>query len=431
MDGREVWIDTLGRLTRRLVMEDGAPVELAYALAGEESLVGNLYLGRIVNILGGMHAAFVDVGLAKNAFLSLDDMPGVLRDADDVRAKKRAVKAGDAVIVQVTKQPGGDKGPRVTMNPTLPGQFVVLLPTVEAVGVSRHIADEARREALHALGKAVCPSGMGLILRTAAENAGAEEIEREAEALCASWQRLAGYAGATKAPALLHADGDLKAGALRDLGVAGVTEAPLPDAIEAKLDKALRRKVWLNSGGYLIIDHTEALTVIDVNSGKFTGKRSLADTLLKLNIEAAVEAARQIRLRDLGGILLIDFVDMAEDAHKDAVLEAFEGALGTDRAKHHVHGFTGTGLLELTRRPVYQPIEKMLQSVCPCCQGDGNVPSPLAQAQRLLVDIRRRRASGDESVISLDVPRDTLLALQAIGVPEKVTLTSHDKGETT
>ena len=422
MKERKVLLDVLGNQTRRVVLEDGVPVEFAVETHGHVRLTGNVYLGRVANLLRGMQAAFVDIGLEKNAFLSLDDLPPIAADAAEVRVDFHAkpLRPGQEIIVQVVKEPGGDKGPRITMNPTFPGKYLVLLPTLEAVGVSRHIQTEGRREALYNLAQSICPPGMGLIIRTAAEDAPEEAIAAEAETLCGAWLALAEDARTRKAPSLLYDDGSLLSRARRDLN-AEITLAPFDEAIEAKLEKALARKVWLPSGAYLVMDHTEAMTVIDVNSGKFTGKRSLGDTLLRLNIEAAKEIARLLRLRDVGGIVVIDFVDMETDEDRQAVLEALQEALSQDRAKHHVHGFTGAGLLEMTRRPVYQPVSEALLAPCPRCHGEGAVPSVDARANALQREIRRRRAAGDESQMTITAPGDVIAALERAGnLPERI-----------
>lgn len=356
---RQVLIDQTETRTRRLVLEDGEPVEYAVENNGERRLSGNVFLARVVNVISGMQAAFVDIGLNKNAFLSFDDVPPALSEAGcvDLKAAAKPLKPGQEIIVQVLKEPGGSKGPRVSMTPSFPGKWTVLLPTVAALGVSRHIQGDERRAALLEAARRACPEGMGLIVRTAAESAACidDELRGEAERLSGAWRTLVERGRTQKAPALLFDNGSLLETARRDLN-APVTESAFPEAVEAKLQKALRRKVWLSSGAYIVIDTCEALTAVDVNSGKFTGKKDLADTLRRLNSEAAGEIARQIRLRDLGGIIVIDFVDMKSDEDRQSVLDAFCDALKPDRAKCHVHGFSQAGLLELTRRPVCRPI---------------------------------------------------------------------------
>ncbi len=356
-----------------VVLEDGAPVELAFERAESRPLIGNLYAARVENVLPGMHAAFVDIGLEKNAFLPLDDVPPAVKGLPVAQSQgKIQVRPGQEILVQVVKEPGGGKGPRVTMNPSFPGKWAVLLPTVAALGVSRHIQDPEERERLLGIAKAACPEGMGLVIRTQAEDAPAGIIAEEAAALAAQWNALAGRARARKAPALVDEAGSLWARAERDLGVAP-TRGPIGAALWEKVEKLLRRKVWLDSGAFLVIDVCEAMTVIDVNSGKNAGGKTPGGLALKVNLEAAREAARQVRLRDLGGIIVIDFVDMETDAEREAVLDAFAGASEADRAKRHMHGFSAAGLLEMTRRPVYQPVREALSAPCPHCKGTGVV----------------------------------------------------------
>lgn len=420
---RAVYLDTIGRQTRMAVVEDGALVEFAVETRGERRLVGNVYLARVVNILRGMRAAFVDIGLDKNAFLSLDDMPSFVRDADEIRVNgaQKPLRPGQEVIVQVSREPGGGKGPRVTMNPSFPGKYTVLLPTVEAVGVSRRIEDGTKRAAFYGLAKELCPDGVGLVVRTAAEEASAEEIEADVRSLLDGWGMLAASAKTRRAPSLLFDDGGLAARAARDL-LSPIHAGAFSDTLEHAIKKSLARRVWLDSGAFIVFDRTEAMHVVDVNSGKYTGGRSLGDTLRRLNMEAAREAARQIRLRDMGGIIVIDFVDMERDEDREAVLEAFREAQKPDRAKLHVHGFTGAGLLEMTRRPVYQQVPEALFAPCPCCHGEGRTPSADTVAHELLRDVRRRRMSGDDSEIVLAAPEEVLDKLRLAGVPERVSL---------
>lgn len=355
--------------SRLVLLEDGVPVEIWLEEAGQASAVGSLYMGRVERVLPGMHAAFVDIGGERNAFLSLDDVPAGV-DGGAGEKPPLSLRPGQEILVQVVKEPGGDKGPRVSQHITLPGECCVLLPTLRAYGVSRQIQEPERRTALQRLSEKAAPEDMGLVIRTAAQNASDESILKEAEALARHWKALREKASHIKAPAQVAPAGDMARRARRDAG-ARVVEAELSPAMEQALSKSLRRRVWLNSGAYLVFDYCEAMTVIDVNSGKFTGKRSLPDTLLRLNREAAREIARQIRLRNLGGILVMDFVDMETDEAREAVLQAFLEASEGDRAKRHVHGFSPAGLLEMTRRPLGPPLHTVLKTACPRCRGEG------------------------------------------------------------
>lgn len=427
---RTVFIDIIGDEMRRVVVENGKPVEYAVSYTDHESIVGNIYLARVQNILKGMNAAFVDLGMQKNAFLSMNDIPGAAQDfvsKSDITHIK-TIKNGQEVIVQIVKEPGGDKGPKVTMNPTLPGNYVVLLPTIPTVGVSRHIADIGIRANLQAVGLQKCPQGMGLIMRTASENAAIEDISAEIDLLVARWHSLAASAQTKRAPVLLFQDADLVGDTRRDLQIEPVIGA-FNESLEAQLDRLLRRKVWLDCGGFLIIDKCEAMVVIDVNSGKFTGKRNLNETIYTLNAEAATEIARQIRLRDMGGIIVIDFVDMKTDEDRQSVLDVFRAEMSVDRAKYHIHGFTSTGLLELTRRPLVKPVMEKMTETCPSCHDDGMVINANARAHALLREIRRKRLAGDESIITRKVSSDVAVRLRAIGLPDNIML-QEDKGGT-
>lgn len=425
---RKAYIDTIGYQTRRLVVENGTAVEYLVAYTNDKGYVGNIYLGRVVNLLKGMHAAFVDIGMEKNAFLSMDDLPSVAKDFVKAPAsEQRRLKPGQEVIVQVVKEPGGDKGPRLTMNPTIPGEFVVLLPTIPTVGVSRHIQNECERERLQTVGIEVTAGGMGIIMRTASEHIPPETIKEEFSLLAEKWHSIVAASRTRIPPFLLLDDNDIVNQTIRDLQVQPVI-APFDPAVEEKLDKALRRKVWLDSGAYLVIDVCEAMTVIDVNSGKYTGSKGLAETIQKVNAQAAIEAARQIRLRDMGGIVIIDFVNMQTDAERQSLLDIFQTAMQQDRAKYHIHGFTGTGLLELTRRPLHKPIHDVMMAGCPVCRHEGYTPDAAYRAHALLRDIKRRRAAGDESEIALSVDKDIATILEKAGLPEKTNIRVHDKG---
>ena len=427
---RKIIADRIGDETRLAVLENGEPVELAVSYRdGKGGRLGNLYKARVEKLLKGMNAAFVNIGDEKNAFLSLDDLPPAARDATvGAPQRKTPLRAGDEIIVQIVKEPGRDKGPKVTMNPALAGRCAVLLPTMPSFGVSRKIEEEARREELLSLLQRAAPEGMGAIARTASENASEEEIREDLAQLQAEWEHAQALYRFKKAPALVHDESDLAARAARDLNCE-VEFAPFDDAIESRIEKALRRRVWLDSGAFLVIDRCEAMTVIDVNSGKFTGKKNLETTLLKLNCEAAREIAKLVRLRDLGGIIVIDFVDMELEEDRRSVLEAFEQALAPDRAKRRIHGFTGAGLLEMTRRPLWGAAENELFEACPRCRGEGRIENPRAAAHALLRRVRRRRASGDESLTALNANGKIAAALREIGLPQNVVIAKEEAHE--
>ncbi len=423
---KELLLERYGGQTRLAVLEDGELRELYLENEEREKLVGSIYVGRVMNVLPGMQAAFVDIGLGKNGFLHAGDILGgksLGADAGRLEATLRErsirdlLRPGQQIPVQVTKEPGGAKGPRLSGNVTLPGRLAVLLPTVGYTGVSRKIGSEAQRARLAGLAEQIRPEGMGLILRTAAEQAEDEEIRRDVEYLRGLWEDIARRAAYTTAPALLHRDMGLIDRALRDMLLPDVAAMKVEgrETYEAVLEEAGPRQAkclyqgktpcltctgwtvgwntpcaarWLDSGGYLVIDHTEALTVIDVNTGKYVGKNCLKDTIFALNCEAAEEIVRQLRLRDIGGIIVIDFIDMEDPEQRDALVQKLREELKKDRTRTNVVGLSGLGLLEMTRKKVHQPLHTLLNEPCPLCQGSGTVRSARSIAQGALYRLR-------------------------------------------
>lgn len=439
---KEIIVNCGARETRVAVLEDGELVEVYLEKVEEQRLVGHIYKGKVANILPGMQAAFVNVGLARNAFLYVDDalesVPGIDDLPSGVGKSSRirdVLKPGQAVMVQVSKEHFGRKGARITRHITLPGRYLVLMPTVEYIGLSRRIGRGPERERLRELSAELCPPGMGLIVRTMAEGVSKEELARDIDFLTILWNRIRKQAEEAKAPALIHKDLALLYRVVRDLFDADVTKMiidnendyravtslladvnpvlrervylfqqnrPIFDVfgIEARLDRMLGRRVWLQCGGYIVIDHTEALTAIDVNTGKFVGSTTLADTVLKANLEAAREIARQLRLRNIGGIIVIDFIDMDEAGHRQQVMAALEDALRPDKTKTSVMGITELGLVEMTRQKVRQGIGEYLQKECPCCEGSGRILTEEAAAARVENELLTLlRASPEEAFL--------------------------------
>ena len=433
---KTILIDRLCGETSLALLEDGALTELYFESKGHEKLTGNIYAGRVENVLPGMNAAFVNIGLDKNAFLYAGDIRvGDAQLADQLRGARieQLVRPGQTVMVQVVKEPGGNKGPRLSCHITLAGRLTVLLPTVGYVGVSRRIHDEGERERLRFAAEELAAAfGHGVIVRTAAEGAGAEALRADFEALCRLWATIAQRGEHVAAPALLHRDGSLIDCAVRDMLCEDVesvrtdddalldalreTARTLTPAFAARIvldraqsplfdrfcvwkqaESAFRRLVWLKSGGYLVFDYTEALTVVDVNTGKFVGKRSLSETVFALNCEAAREIARQLRLRDVGGIVIIDFIDMDRSQQREALLDVLRECLRKDRTRTNLVGITALGLVELTRKKVRQPLSKHKFHVCGACQGSGLVPSHEFTARLALSEVRRRRMRGDDT----------------------------------
>ncbi len=425
---------------RIALLEDDKLVEIHVERRGKERLVGNIYKGRVANVLPGMQAAFVDIGLERNAFLYAGD---ILADTSDfefgqpvddfnLRPKKieEMVKEGQEIVVQVLKQPGGQKGARITTHVTLPGRMLVLMPTVNHVGVSRRIEDERERNRLKDIMEQIKPGEMGLIVRTAAVGKTAEDFNSEVRFLERLWKRIVARSEVLRAPRLLHAEESLVFRTVRDMFTADVAEFVINDqeyfdkviavaniiapyikdrvrlfdggpnifddfGIQARIDKALDKKVWMKNGAYIIIDETEALTVIDVNTGKYVGDNNLQQTILEVNIEAAKEIARQLRLRDISGIIIIDFIDMEVEANKFKVVAALEDALAKDRTKTNVLGITGLGLVEMTRKKVRRKLSSIVKRTCPYCGGSGLVDSEETTAMNLRRLVLRQVENSD------------------------------------
>ena len=460
---KELLLEAAGAQTRLAVIEDGSLCEMYIERRGREKLVGNIYMGRVVNVLPGMQAAFVDIGLEKNGFLYAGDIQidrrGLGPDAQQLEEQlkslsiKKLVKPGQQVKVQVVKDPGGAKGPRLSGNVTLPGRMVVLLPTVGYVGVSRRIESEAERARLRQLAEGLRPKGMGLIVRTAAEGAQAQTLKGDIDYLVRLWESICQLAQHTTAPAVLHRDLSLINRSVRDMLLPGVKclrvegreayetarknaallsqemagkvslyddRLPLFDLyrVDAQMEKAMTRKVWLGSGGYLVFDYAEALTVIDVNTGKFVGKKSLSDTVFKINCEAVAEIARQLRLRDIGGIVVIDFIDMEEEEHREALLQLLRKELKKDRTKTNLVGLTGLGLVEMTRKKVHQPIHTLVKQACPLCQGSGQVLTAESIAYAALS--RLRAAAQGEGAWLIQCHPEVAGQLLLIGAPQEI-----------
>ncbi|MDI6631867.1 MAG: Rne/Rng family ribonuclease [Bacillota bacterium] len=402
---REIIISTASGRTRVAVIENHVPVEVYFEPPGAE-LVGSIYKGKVENVLPGIEAAFVNIGLEKNAFLHVHDARAVADGQGRKLGIEELLRPGQEVVVQVVKGPFKTKGPRVTTHVTIPGRYLVLAPMVQHTGVSRRIGLPSERERLRQLVAKLCPPGMGLIVRTAAEGVGEAELEHDLVNLLKLWDEIRAKAR-EPGPRLLFRDVELLPRILRDFFTADVArlvvdspalqvqvleildemEPGLKDrvyletgrnlmevyGVEQEVKRALKRRVWLKCGGYIVFDQAEALTVIDVNTGKYVGSQSLEETVVKANIEAAQEIARQLRLRNIGGIIIIDFIDMLEEKHRQEVLDALEEALRQDRVRFHILGITKLGLVELTRKKIYPSLAEMLLKPCPRCEGTGRV----------------------------------------------------------
>jgi ribonuclease G len=440
-------------------MEQGELVELFIERVQEQRLVGHIFKGRVSNVLPGMQAAFVNIGLLKNAFLYVDDALESVAGVDETPENftkastiKDVVKQGQVVVVQVSKEHFGNKGARITRHITLPGRLVVLMPTVDYVGVSRRIPKGESRDELKALVEELRPPGMGVIVRTMAEGCSRQELKRDIDFLYGLWISILKKAKEAKAPALVHTDLSLLYRVIRDIFDEDVTRLVVDDpaeygsvrqlltdispdlvervhlftmdrpvfdvlGIESQVERVTNRRVWLKSGGYVVIDHTEALTVIDVNTGKFVGSTRLADTVLKTNLEAAETIARQLRLRNIGGIIVVDFIDMEEEEHRRKVLAVLSQALARDKVKSAVLGLTQLGLVEITRQKVNQGLAEFLQKDCPTCGGSGKVLTEETAAIRIENQLRQFLSLTDEEAALIRVHPET--AAMLIGVNGK------------
>lgn len=408
---KKIVINCDNKQTRVAVLEGGKPVEIYLERPVYQRVVGNIYKGIVANVLPGMQAAFVDIGLERNAFLYVDDAVAPAEDESAPKGKKtieQLLRPGEEVMVQVVKEPFGGKGARLTRQITIPGRHLVLMPAAEYTGVSRRIEDPEERERLRQIVAELRPPGMGLIVRTVAEGQDIENFRQDLNFLLPLWERIQNRFRQKTAPFLIYQDLDLIYRIIRDLFTEQIAhmvvdtryeyekilealdvvepslknrvdlytgKEPIFDTygIEPEIERALSRIVWLDCGGYLVFDHTEALTVIDVNTGKYIGKTNLADTVLKTNLEAAVEIIRQVRLRDIGGIIIIDFIDMESEEHRRLVLEKLTEKIRDDKTKSHVLGLTGLGLVEMTRKKARQGLDAVLQQSCPYCGGRGKV----------------------------------------------------------
>ncbi len=448
---REIFANIEATETRVAVMQDGTLANLF--IERSEPVAGNIYKARVNNVLPGMDAAFVEVGLERNAFLHVADIRSQRLDGEEVEEESfgkgaiaERLRTGQEILVQVTKEPMGTKGARVTTYVALPAHYLVLMPTVNYVGVSRRITAEGERKRLRQIAERIRPEGMGVIVRTAAEGADEKVLADDVAFLQQMWGRVLERARANRAPALVYQDLRLIRRVVRDLfteevdrfvvdspeeysRVADLLASFAPQlrdrlvlhqagepvferyGVEREIDRALRRRVWLKSGGTIVIDRTEALTVIDVNTGKYVGKTDLASTILRTNLEAVGEIVRQITLRDIGGMILADFIDMEDEGHRRLVLDALDEAVKRDRAKLHVIDLTALGLVEITRKRVYQDLEEIMRIPCPYCEGRGRVLSPETMAMRVRREVRRLARTTKSPAVLFEVHPQVSAAL--------------------
>lgn len=460
---RELIASVDSREARIALVEDGKLVELFIERTTEQRLVGNIYKGVVKTVVPGIEAAFIDVGKEKNGFLHASDVTDVHDEYEEVieeegegeeeyrprsRRRKRAriedmLKPGQEIMVQVAKEPMGQKGMRLTNYVSLPGRYLVLMPTVNHLGVSRKIEEEKERERLKKMASKLRPKGLGLIVRTVGEGKGKGEIETDVKYLVSLWKKIMRRMESMSAPSVLHSDLGQVARIVRDVftddvdrfiidskrdydSVLNLLENLAPQLrsrvklyrrrvplfeeynIESQIEKALHRKVWLPSGSYLVFDQGEALTTVDVNTGKFTGRARLEDTVFKTNMEAAPEIARQLRLRDIGGIIVVDFIDMEKASNRQKLLKAFEEAFKEDRSKAYVLGISELGLIQMTRKRVKLSLTPSLCEPCPYCEGTGWVKSISTTTIQALRQLERACKEHDSETITLTAHKDVV-----------------------
>ena len=393
---------------RLALLEDDLVAEVYLEKSRKRSVVGNIYMGRITSVLPGMSAAFVDIGVGKNALLYLQDLV-LMEDGSHVRPRKisKALNAGDPIVAQVTKDPMGSKGARLTTYISLPGRLMVYMPQSKRSGVSRRLP-ERERERLRKLQRDLKPAEGSTIIRTAAAKARKKDLQRDLDNLVRQWEETRKNIENAKPPSIVYGEPDLAVRVVRDtltrdfksvlvdnkteLGrIKDYLNRSAPDlldrvqhykekeplfskyGVEKAIEAALRRKVGLPAGGHIVIDEAEALTAIDVNTGSYTGKKSLEETVFRTNLEAAVEVVKQLRLRDIGGIIVIDFIDMEVAENRTKVLETLETELERDRTKTQIVTLSRLGLVEMTRKNVTEGLADIMGRTCPRCEGRGLV----------------------------------------------------------
>ncbi len=414
----EIIVNVSNRETRIAMLEDGELME--YRVEREERVVGSIFKGIVQNVLPGMDAAFVDIGLERNAFLYVadilpedmnDNSPASIKRSELRRRKiKELIRPGQELMVQVTKGPRGTKGARVTTRIALPGRYVVLMPEANHVGVSRKVESRTERDRLRRVGDKIVPEGFGLILRTECEGRTDAELKADVVFLQQLWAQVMIAAKKQRAPAIAHRDQTLLYRTVRDMFgedmnrmviddpdeyekvhlAASIVSPELRDkielydrdqpifdnfGIEQDLDRLLQHKVQMKSGGYLVVDEMEALTSIDINTGRSVGSTSLNDTILRTNLESCEEVCRQLRLRDMGGIIVIDFIDMEDASDRKRLLDHFTKCLERDRARTRVGRVSSLGLIEITRKRTGESVTQAISDICPMCEGQGRIPS--------------------------------------------------------
>jgi ribonuclease G len=443
---KEILINYTSREVRIAILEDKELVEFLIEREDSRRTVGDIYIGRVSAVIPGIQAAFVDIGQEKAAFLHVSDVatgsidPDLLEDEDIVLGNKRRkefapieslLKKGQDIVVQVRKEAIGTKGPRISSQLSLPGRYAVLMPNLDHIGISKKIDSRKERQRLRSIIRKNRPKGAAVIVRTAGVGVSADQLRDDVRYLENLWKDIRKKIERATPPALVHEDVDLTVFALRDLFTENVDQiiidnkeefdrlksylksmaphlvkrvrlyhekAPILDfyEIEREIEKTLERKIWLKKGGYIVIEHTEALVSIDVNTGRFTGKRDQEETILETNLIAAREIVRQLRLRDIGGIIVVDFIDMEREENKRKVYSEFRRALRKDRSRARVSPISDLGLVEVSRKRVRPSLLHFYSEECPYCNGGGKVLSIESMAMKIEQWVRRIGAQSRE-----------------------------------
>ncbi len=452
----ELLINVTPSETRVALVENGVLQEVFIERADKRGIVGNVYKGKIVRILPGMQAAFVDIGLERAAFLHAADIIQSQDNETNIRPINTLLHDSQTVIVQVVKDPLGSKGARLTMNLTLPARYLVYLPNSQHIGISQKIENEDTRNRLRDIVAAAVSDNTdssedGFIIRTASETSTEKDLLNDIRYLKRAWLSVQEKIDIVEAPGIIHEDLNLTIRSIRDIASETIEkiridsnetylkartfseefmpeivenieyypgERPIFDlySVEDEIQKALEQKVMLKSGGHMVIDQTEAMTTIDVNTGAYVGRRNLEETIFKTNLEATQSIARQLRLRNLGGIIIIDFIDMAEADHQRQVLRAFEKALAKDRTKNHITEISSLGLVELTRKRTQESLERVLCEPCPACTGRGVLKTAQTVCYEIFREILREARQFDAEkimVLASQVVIDLLLDEEA------------------
>ena len=444
---QDIIINSPPHESRIAIVEDGFLAEFLIERRQERGIAGNIYKGKVARVLPGMQAAFVEIGLDKAAFLHVSDFssgpedvsPLLTGSEDEIDFEnpkpaphrrlpiERQLSPGQEILVQAAKDPLGMKGARITSHISLPGRYMVFMPTTKHIGISRRIEDDKERKRLKEIAQSLLTDQGGFILRTASEGRSKREIQRDLRFLTKLWERIRNKSESATAPALIHQDLDLITRMIRDFFTVETHQVfidhvkeyrrildfvgqfmprlkskivlytgaePIMDhyAVEEKIHKALERKVWLRSGGYITIERTEALTAVDVNTGRFVGKRNQEETILRTNLEAAQEIVRQLRLRNIGGIIILDFIDMEKAGNRKKVYDALKEAIKKDKARTNILKISELGLVEMTRQRTRESLENQLLTPCPYCDGRGRIKSRATIAYEILRVIKKEKA---------------------------------------